>query len=96
MLKIRPLVRRRFPSALWLESLDDDWWVDASNHGIAATLRLHNTATGHFVDIYSDGVQEFRHPGTIVLKEQLSLVGHTVHREVLADRRLAYGVASRF
>jgi hypothetical protein len=95
IVKIRPPVNRRFPSGQWLESVDDDWRIDGQGYGQGAVVRLHNQATGHFVDIYPDGVQEFREPGLLILKEQLAMVGRTVQREALPDLRLAYAAAAR-
>jgi hypothetical protein len=48
--------------------------------------RLH----GKHVRIYSDGVQEFRHPDFLILKEQLTITNTGVEREPLPDRRMPY------
>jgi hypothetical protein len=47
------------------------------------------------VDVYSDGVQEFRQPNQLILKEQLTLTPRGVLREALPDRRMAYAVSER-
>jgi hypothetical protein len=95
VLRLRPVVQRRFPNGKWLVSLDDDWRVDAREAPADAVVRLHNQQTGHFVDMYADSVEEYREPGFLVLREQLTLVGRAIDREPLADRRLAYASAKR-
>lgn len=92
---IRPQVQRRSPDGQWLRSIDDEWTVDALVDKQNVVIRLHNIATGHFVDFYTDSVYEYREPGVVVLREQLTLVGRAVEREPLADQRLAYAAAAR-
>jgi hypothetical protein len=91
IVRIRPMVRRKLPDGTRLSARDDDWRVDAQFPGTRAIVRVHNLSTGHFVDLYSDSVHEYREPGFLVLREQLSIGGiNGLDREPLADPRLAY------
>ena len=89
VVKLRPAVQRLLPSGLFLPSIDDDWFVE---HAPPANgvVRVHNQATGHFVDLGTDNVYEFRGPDNLVLKEQLTLSGRDVLRDPLPDPRFRY------
>lgn len=94
--RIRPVVQRRLaPDAPFLRPTDGEWWIDARSMAPGAVVRLHHPPTGHFVDVYSDSIQEFRQPDQLILKEQLTLTPRGVLREALPDRRMAYKISER-
>ena len=88
VVKLRPVVQRVW-NGQHLEALDQDWRIEVAKSG-NAVLRLHSIASGHFVDVYSDGVQEFREPGFLFVKDQFTITEKGIVREPIADRRLLY------
>jgi len=62
--RLRPIARRVVPGTNKLPGVDDLWRI-GSDCCAGAIVRLHNRVTGHFFDVYSDSVQEFREPNTL-------------------------------
>jgi len=87
--RLRP-IPRRFDSRLgWLPPVEDHWRIEAPKAN-AAAVRASNLATGHFIDLSSDNVFEFREPDFIVLKAQLTLTARQVLSDPLPDPRARY------
>ncbi|MGH7996180.1 MAG: hypothetical protein ACREFX_07505 [Opitutaceae bacterium] len=55
--RLRPMAVRWDESGRPLPALDDPWQV---RDGEGAALRIHNLRTGHFLDLWPDGVHDFR------------------------------------
>lgn len=85
-----PAVQRRQPNGDWLPTLDDEWRIETFSVVPPVVVRLNNLATGHFVDVYPDGVLEFRYPDSLVLREQLTIRGLKILRTPLPHPSLAY------
>ena len=95
LVKIRPLVRRILVrgnrlASLELPALDYDWLVEEP-FDPQFVIRLQCLPTGHFVQLGTDGVYEFRLPNFLVLKFQLALTNDgRVLMEPLPDPRTRY------
>lgn len=100
VVRVRPPVRRLevgptgAPSRL-LPIIDYDWMVKRPSDP-RATVELHCLPTGHFVELGSDGVYEFRYPNFLILKFQLTLTNdRRVLKEPLPDPRTRYARSRR-
>jgi hypothetical protein len=87
-IRVRPIVQRRWHGER-LEEMDQEWRVQIVGTG-SLLLQLRSSRSGHIIDIYADGVQEYREPGFLVVKDQFTITEKGVEREPLPDRRLLY------
>ena len=87
--RLRPIPRRFDHQLGWLRPIEDYWSVQAPHSG-GSPLRATNQATGHFVDLSSDNIYEFREPDILVLKTQLTLTGRGLFSDPLPDPRTRY------
>lgn len=87
--RIRPIPKRFDPRLGWLAPVEDHWSVQAPS-AAQGPIRATNQATGHFVDLSSDNVYEFREPDILVLKTQLTLTGRGLFSDPLPDPRTRY------
>jgi hypothetical protein len=82
LLRLRPIPHRRQPDGLHLPDIDEPWRLDEILQA-PTRLRLVNPATGHFVELESDNVREYRSPDHLILRCQLTLRGRHVDIEPL-------------
>ena len=89
MVRIVPPVRRRWRGEE-APPVDEEWRIEIGSPSEEPFLRLHRPSTGHVIDVYSDGIQEYREPGCLVVKDQFTITENGIDREPQPDRRLLY------
>jgi hypothetical protein len=87
--RIRPVARRKLHDARELPPLDDMWEIAYSLR--KGMIQLRNSATGHFVDLGTDNVHEYRSSGHLMLKCQVTLRPLGLDLDPLPDPRALRG-----
>lgn len=79
--RLRPIAKRRNPlTGAWLEPIDDPWAVEAIAD---AGVQLKNLRTDHVKLLGWDNLREYRTPGFLRLRCELTLTGPVVLVEPL-------------
>jgi hypothetical protein len=84
--RIRPIPKRFDHQLGWLTPIEDYWDIQAPEPRVRPP-RATNQATGHFIDLTSDNVYEFRNPDLLILKTQITLTGRGLFSDPLPDPR---------
>jgi hypothetical protein len=88
--RLRPMAARLGADREELEPIDDQWRLDSVETNPARVV-VRNIRTGHFVELQSDNVREYRSPDFLVLRCQLALWGRSVEIEpILNNARDAF------
>jgi len=79
-LRLRPIADRVSRDGECLPKSDDPWRLEAILND-PVRVRLVNQVSGHSVELQSDNVREYRSPGFLLLRCQLTVLGENVHLE---------------
>lgn len=78
-----------------LPLLDQAWRVEISREK-KPFMRLVSVRSGHCLEIYEDGVQEFREPDVLWVKDQFTITERGIRRRPVPDRRAVAALRRRY